>query len=224
MARDDARNRIIDAAGPIFADKGFENATVREICQQAGVNLAAVNYYFGDKERLYVETIKRAHQPDGELEGLLEWPPGTPPGTKVREFIRAMLTRMLSPRAPWHRQLMMREILNPTFACRELVRVYIRARFGQLLEILKEILPPDVPAYKCHQIAFSIVGQAMHYHVAGEIVTVLVGEDQRAKHYQIEQLAEHIAQFSLAAMGLAPPLAGPSCGGESVTRRPACNR
>ncbi|MBL9122992.1 MAG: TetR family transcriptional regulator, partial [Planctomycetaceae bacterium] len=35
MASDDARNRILKAAGPVFADKGFQGATVREICQAA---------------------------------------------------------------------------------------------------------------------------------------------------------------------------------------------
>ena len=62
MTTDDARTRMLNAAGPIFADKGFAAATVREICQQAEVNLAGVNYYFGDKERLYIETVKSAHR------------------------------------------------------------------------------------------------------------------------------------------------------------------
>ena len=53
---DDTRENLLLAAGKVFADKGYEKATVREICKAAGVsNLAAVNYYFGDKERLYIE-------------------------------------------------------------------------------------------------------------------------------------------------------------------------
>ena len=61
---DDTRERLLAAASRVFAEKGFEKATVREICQAAEVsNLAAVNYYFGDKERLYIESVKRAHRP-----------------------------------------------------------------------------------------------------------------------------------------------------------------
>ena len=60
MPNDDTATRILDAAGPIFADKGFDRATVRDICQAAGVNLAGVNYYFRDKERLYIEAVKQA--------------------------------------------------------------------------------------------------------------------------------------------------------------------
>lgn len=217
MAEDDARSRILDAAGPIFAEKGFQTATVREICNRANANVAAVNYHFGDKERLYVEAVKLAHIPEGDHDELIEWPPGTPPDVKLRDHLEAMLKRMLSERAPWQRQLMNREILNPTFACREIVEVHIRARLGQLLEILDEILPADCPTPRRHQIAFSIVGQALHYYVASDLVTMLVGEEERAAHYQIDRLVDHIAQFSLAAMGLAPPLASPQPADNAVT-------
>lgn len=223
MAEDDARSRILDAAGPIFAEKGFQAATVREICNRANVNVAAVNYHFGDKERLYIEAVKLAHIPGGDPDELIEWPPGTPPEVKLRDHLEAMLKRMLSERAPWQRQLMNREILNPTFACREIVEVHIRARLGQLLEILDEILPADCPTHRRHLIAFSIVGQALHYHVASDLVTMLVGEEERAAHYQIDRLVDHITQFSLAAMGLAPSLASSRPANNAVTTESSCD-
>ena len=59
---DDTETRVFNAAGPIFAEKGYQAATVRDICRRAEVNVAAVNYYFGDKQQLYVETIKQARE------------------------------------------------------------------------------------------------------------------------------------------------------------------
>src|SRR5215475_15617031 len=56
--RTDTRQRVLEAAGEVFAARGFRAATVREICQRAKANLAAVNYHFGDKERLYAAVLQ----------------------------------------------------------------------------------------------------------------------------------------------------------------------
>src|SRR5438132_1101501 len=56
------RARLLEAAGPIFAERGFQAANVRAICRQAGVNLGAINYHFRSKEQFYVETIRHALQ------------------------------------------------------------------------------------------------------------------------------------------------------------------
>ena len=62
MSADSTRERILQAAGEEFANGGYAQATIRAICCKAGVNVAAVNYYFGDKERLYIEAVKHARE------------------------------------------------------------------------------------------------------------------------------------------------------------------
>ena len=54
----DARTRLLTAAGPIFAEHGFDRATLRDIASHASVNVASIGYYFGDKMGLYREVIR----------------------------------------------------------------------------------------------------------------------------------------------------------------------
>src|SRR5688572_792656 len=167
--------------------------TRTRILQAAGVNLASVNYYFRDKERLYIETVTRAAQLRAEQVPFPPWPPGTPPATKLRDFIRTLLTRMIGPdAAPWQARLMMSEILRPTAACRELVQQYMRPQLNVLLGILDEILPPGTPVHVRHQTGFSIVGQCLFYRVAKEVIAVVEPEDELQQNYRLEQLADHI--------------------------------
>lgn len=60
---EDPRERILLAAQQVFLDQGFELATVREITLRAGVNVSAINYYFGSKDELLAAVLDRVMQP-----------------------------------------------------------------------------------------------------------------------------------------------------------------
>ena len=142
MSGEVTRTRILDAAGPVFAEKGFQAATVRDICQRACVNAASVNYYFGDKETLYIETVRLARQLRARQFPLPERPFGTPPEVRLRDFIVTLLHRVLAGSdVSWNTKLMMREVLHPTKACRSLVEEYIRPQFDVLSGIVRRIGP-----------------------------------------------------------------------------------
>ncbi len=57
MKQDDTHSRILYAASDVFVEKGFKGTTVRDICTAADANVAAVNYHFGDKKRLYGKVL-----------------------------------------------------------------------------------------------------------------------------------------------------------------------
>jgi TetR/AcrR family transcriptional regulator, regulator of cefoperazone and chloramphenicol sensitivity len=186
---DTTRERITTAAGEIFAERGFDGTTVREICQRAGANVAAVNYYFGDKQRLYVEAVCQAHRWRMEQFPL---PPWTDDGTFV-------LRVRSGPGATWHSKLMMREMANPTAACAELVQSSIRPQFEILLQILRELTSANAPQEELRLIAFSIVGQCLFYHFADPVIRNLLTVDEYAS-LDVNQLSKHITDFSLAAI------------------------
>jgi AcrR family transcriptional regulator len=201
---DDTQDRLLQAAGELFAEQGFEGTTVRQICQRAGAgNVAAVNYYFRDKERLYIETVKSACMRQAVNFPFPDWPAGTAPEVKLRDFIGVLLNRMQGhDSAPWARKLFLRELAQPTAACTEFVQNVVRPNAELLNRILTELLP-RVPEPKRRLIGFSIVGQCFFYRFAQPIVAELVGEEE-LRSYDSALLAEHITEFSFAALGLNP--------------------
>ena len=200
-----ARNKVLEAAGEVFAEKGFKAATVREICSRAGVNLASVNYYFGDKEQLYLEAVKLSHP--GRLDdNELTWPKGMNQADKLRVFLRGFLERLAKEgESSWKVRLFRREIIEPTPFCRETLKEYFLNRFSVLENIVEEILPPSTPAWQRRQICFSIVGQCVYFQAAKNVVSMVIGDDEYDTHYKTENLAEHVMRFSLAALGLQQP-------------------
>ncbi len=215
MATEETRARIMEAAGPIFADKGSRDATVREICDAAGVGLASVNYHFRDKQRLYVQVVEQAFDyvrenfsPPPELS------PETPPDRRLRACIfrtvRDVLRKRDVPRTQdetWQQRLVAREIQDPTPSCEPLIRARLEQYLEPLFDVLSDVLPSTTPGCVRWRIAFSILGQSTFYDTHGPVVRLLVGAKADTPPYQTEQLAEHISQVCLAALGLTPSLA-----------------
>jgi AcrR family transcriptional regulator len=56
------RERLLETAGEVFAEKGFDRSTGKEICARASVNVAAINYYFGSFEHLYGAVLEEAQK------------------------------------------------------------------------------------------------------------------------------------------------------------------
>lgn len=195
---DNPRERVLEAAGEIFAEKGFKGATVREIIDRAGVNIAAVNYYFRDKERLYIEAVK--HGVCDDTDEHLAWPRGTPPTVKLADFIHFHVVRLLDPCKPeWHTRLVMRELTQPSAACTELVREYIEPKSKILGGILEELLPKGTPRRQRALTAFSIMGQILFYCTHKPIVIQLLSHDGDP-YADTSALADHITRFTLRAL------------------------
>jgi len=199
---DDTKTRLLDAAGEVFAEKGYPAATIRAICCRAGANVASVNYYFGGKEQLYLEAVRHAHcSPDAYPS--VTWPPDASAADKLRSFVEQMLLSVLDRDRPsWHAQLMMREMLEPSDACRQLVESTLRPRMQMFQEIVDELLPPETAEADRHLAAFSVVGQCLFFNRGNPIAELLVGEEEYTT-YDAERLADHITRFSLAALNRA---------------------
>lgn len=198
---DTTKHRILLAAGPIFANKGFRAATVREICDAAQVNLASINYYFGDKHQLYIEAVIHARKMRVQQVPFPKWEPDTSPENKLRDFIRLLLDRTMALKtAPWQIRLLMREVLQPTEACRQLVEGYFRPYLDVLMSIIDEMLGRRLSEHQRLKIAFSVIGQCMYYRFAGDVAAMMIDAVGVEDEFEIDDLTSHITEFSVAAL------------------------
>jgi AcrR family transcriptional regulator len=199
----DTEQRLLDAAGRVFAEKGFDAATVRDVCEKAGVkNIGAVNYYFRSKENLYEAAVRNAFRCRMAHAPRPEWPTGTPAAARLRQFIHGVVRSMLNDyQEPWQMQLLMRELSHPGPAGEGIIRDYMRPVYELLWSILREVLPAGTDERTIHLTGFSILGQCLYHRIGRPAVRRLAGE---AEHdtYTPELVADHIARFSLAALGL----------------------
>ena len=195
------KQKILFAAGPIFAKRGYRGATVREICDAAQVNLASINYYFGDKQQLYIDAVVQARQMRAKQVPFPKWDGYVEPEEKLRDFIALLLNRTGAMNtAPWQVQLLIREVLQPTEACRKLVEEYFRPFLEILMSIIDEILSKRLPDQQRLQVAFSIIGQCMYYRFAGDVAQMIVEDKGFDDYFDIDQLTHHITEFSLGAL------------------------
>jgi AcrR family transcriptional regulator len=197
---DATRAKLLEAAGMIFAQQGFQAATVREICASAGANVAAVNYYFGDKLGLYTEVLREsicvAH--GSAMQDALE--SAKTPEEALRRFIEGMLQRMSSAdRSSWSFRIMAHELARPTPALSHVIDEVMRPNYQKVREIIGAILhlgPDDDTTRLC---AHSLIGQVVHYAIARPVINVL-WPDLRMTPERVQQIATHIADFTLFSL------------------------
>jgi AcrR family transcriptional regulator len=196
----ETHTRILDTATRLFAARGFEKVTVREICHEAAANVAAVNYHFGDKLGLYREVLGQAIEEmqrtteAGRLAG-----EGHTSAEKLRAYIGVFLHRVIGHgRDSWIHQLMAHEMADPTPALDLVIEQVIRPRMAYLTELVADLLetsPDDDRVLRCVLSVQSQFHALMTNPVARKMVPD-VGTDLPT----IEAWIEHISCFSLSGI------------------------
>ncbi len=201
-SRHDTRQRVLESAVEAFAAEGFRDATVHEICEGAEANIAAVNYYFGSKENLYVEAWRKAfhdsveaHPPDGGV------PPDAPPGERLRGRIRALIRRAADERASDF-AIVHKELANPTGLLEEVMRECLEPLHEQILALVRELLGPGVGEQQGRFCLVSIFSQCH-----GPIIRRRLQGDRLhgggpgpLKPGETDAYADHVVAFTLAGI------------------------
>ena len=203
-----SREILLNAAGEIFAERGYEAATVKEITDRAGVNVASVSYYFRDKLGLYTEVLRLCLH-NGRL-ALSPECAGLSPGERLTRYIHSFIKSLVAAGRPgWCGRLMIRELAQPTPALPQIIEEIIRPNFLLLRQLIADIASDPVDEETLNLLTHGVHAQCVHWKTSRAIMPYLWPE-LRFDEPTLQRIATHIASFSVAAIRGAAPIEVPA--------------
>lgn len=194
-------NRILEAAGNLFASVGFAEATNKMIAAQAEVDLASINYHFGSRNGLYQAVLVEAHRRLLSVDNLQRLvSTDLPARAKLRKLIEGLVVNAIAGEG-WHATVLSREFLAPSSHLQTLQTTEIPAKLPFVLGILSEItaIPAGHPSLlRC---LVSVMAPCAMLLVVGPNISPFAAEIHRMTR---EDLVEHLYNFAiggLAAVG-----------------------
>jgi TetR/AcrR family transcriptional regulator, regulator of cefoperazone and chloramphenicol sensitivity len=197
--RHDTRARILEAAGQLFADKGYFGTTGKEICARVGANAASIAYHFGGTANLYAAALEEAF---ARLAGCKPLTAALSRRTDAKERLTSLITTLArtileTPASSWAARLISREIIAPAVMCAGMDNPKLRALAVLLQETVSELtgLPHGNPAVtlSCINIMapFVILPLVSQQQLERFFPAVSFGSDS------VEETTQHLARFAL---------------------------
>lgn len=197
----ETRRRLIEAAGPIFAKRGYDGAVVRDIVAAAGVNLGAVNRHFGSKQGLYREVLVTYHMALMQEEPPPELGDFEDSEQAIYHFMRFLLRLVLIRRGPDSvaGQLMMQEVHNPSEVLDDLVQLFIAPNHSAISEAIGDLLgQADTPRLR-EQATNYVFGLCL-FHSFGREVLKRLGTPSPTNDAQIDELIGTLHPFAIGGI------------------------
>lgn len=194
------RMRLLITASQIFAKKGFQEATIAEICEQAKTNIASVNYHFRDKENLYLEAWRyafhqdlAAHPADGGVQA------DAPAAHRLAGRIRSLMARIADENSHFF-AIINKEMAHPTRLLTEIMEKEINPQRLTMMAIIRELLAEaanEEAVQYCHA---SIIGQCFHFAKMRHLQNNKLIKFDLSSQLEAEAYTEHVIRFSLAGI------------------------
>lgn len=159
------KQRLLEAARGLFAERGYHNTTVRDIALRSKTNLASINYYFRSKDDLYREVIHQAFQTSVSNSASVarDMPSADiAPEERLRQFVRRLIPS--SPEEAGddvHRRLMAWEMLAPTGAVETVDEWEIRAHLDDAQAVVQPFLKAGASGHHAVTSALWLIGQCL---------------------------------------------------------------
>ena len=169
----EARQQLLMTALKLFSEKGFAKTSTRAIAEAAGVNIASISYYFGDKAGLYRAMFNEPIIGPEQHIALFDQP-----HLSLRQSLQGFISGFLEPMKQGElvqqcMRLHFREMLEPTGVWAEEIDKGIKPAHAALLAMLGRHLGVAKADDELHRLAFSIAGLAMHLYMTRDIVEAI---------------------------------------------------
>jgi len=196
-----ARHQLLEAAGEVFAEKGYSQATSKEICERAGMNSASVNYHFGGFEALYAETLAHAHRrlvAIGAIRDIAESRASS--REKLRAIVVLFVRRLALSRTSWEVRILSREFVSSSPAGEAFFRSEILPKMDILRVIVASLVgaPPDDPVVGRALLAVVSPGMMLAIADRGRLTRIIPGLEKTSE--EIDPLIEHLVLFIHAGL------------------------
>lgn len=200
------RERLLEKAEALFAQRGYHAISVREITAAAKCNMASVNYHFRNKKNLYIEVFRsrwiprerRMYEAFEKSVGCLVEPT---PELVIQSLARAYLEGPMSDEELGrHRQLIVRELNNPTEAFELVADQTLRPLFKKLFGLLNFFAPEDVDDGNLSFDIMSIFGIILYFNYSRPMVSRITGKPYDADFKA--RLIDHMVRFSLYGLSV----------------------
>jgi len=210
--RPSTRDALLRSAEQLFTEKGYSAVSTRELAELAGVNLGAIQYHFGSKAQLFVETVRCLMSYRQQKNVLLcqcsELKGSDQAAVQLWQFIEQFIFDLCFPDGPDACRLMHREIHGATSKDPELyeplvslvVEEFIRPIDARLRSLLKTLNPDSSDTDVLFNI-HSIIGQCLFYMTNRPFIERLREIDLNDKA-TVDAAADSVARFTLTGLGL----------------------
>lgn len=197
------RERLFWGALRVFAAKGYKAATVRAICQEAGgVNLNAVQYYFGGKDKLYQAVLEVLFtEGDRRLRQRLAAGKGTSAEERLGLLLEVFCQTLFAhgEASDTFLRLWAMELANPTPFLGDMVQRHSRPQTLAMLELMAELLSRDAPVSTLLACMSSVLGPCLYQALMWPTFRRILPEHPPMTEHWSE-LAAHCHRFSLAGL------------------------
>lgn len=198
------RRALIDAAVAVFAEHGFEGASVRVITAKAKANQAAITYHFGGKEGLYREVLRHAMQAFEEHGGLRASNVGE---LDPKQALEALFHHLLVPLRKRDRlsrfvRLFQWETLQPTRVLHDLIKDEPPPVFSFASELVRHVLPPTAAAEDIALATFWLIQQPFSFVRAADQLSRPPFAVKVAGEAEAERVVHFLVRMNSRAFGL----------------------